>query len=270
MRQLRTITAAYKAITAAEPLLPSPDSPLPALLALRSVLSLVDETKSAIRGYRDEIIDARSLLSQETSDLRDVRRMTNSIEGRVEKLRLENAEMAERGTEGIVATVLQARQQRQIHFAHELKELVGAFNKFINDHLATLIAAEQLGGPVVGEDLSIDEEMLRSGFNKLGRVRKSKGAKSRADDGEVVMQGSGLPETTTGTESKAAGADFRKLTEELLNAWADEENRDSYIAISKESAAIRFLVRAKVAEFDPKDARRLRLLQFDAELEHNT
>lgn len=196
--------------------------------------------------------------------------MSDALERRMDKLRLEKAEMAQMGTEGTIATMLQTRQQRQTHYAKSLKGLVGAFNEFVNKHLATLIAAEQLGGPIVGDNLSIDDETLKSGFNRLGKVRKAKGANRIADDGEGAMTRMDLPETTLGTESKVAGAGFRKLTEELLNALADEENRDSYIAITNESAATRFLVRAKVAQFDPKDARKLRLMDFGAELEDDT
>ena len=192
--------------------------------------------------------------------------MTEALERRADKLRLEKAEMAQSGHEGTAAKILQARQQRQLRHAKELKGLVVAFNKFVDEHLAILIAAEQLGGPVVGDDISIDEAMLRSGFNKQGKVKKTKAAKTRADGGEMDFDEDDLYGSLHGTESKAVGAGFRKLTEELLNALADEENPDSYIAISKESAAVRFLVRAKVAQFDPKDARKLRLMDFGVEL----
>lgn len=267
VRQLRTITAAYKAVASAEPLLPSPDSPLPALLALRSALKLVDQSKISIRGYRLQIIEALSRLRQEISDLKDTRQMNSALQHRVEILGLEKAEMAQNRAEDTAAKFLQAQQQRQLRYANDLKYFVVAFNKFVNEHLATLIAAEQLGGPVVGDDTSINEEMLRSGFTKLGKVKKIKVPNKAIDEGKADIDEDDSVEAIPGTESRAAGAGFRKLTEELLNALADEDNQDSYIAIRKETAAVRFLVRAKVAQFHPMDARKLRLTDFGAELE---
>ena len=57
------------------------------------------------------------------------------------------------------------------------------------------------------------------------------------------------------------------LTESLLNAAASGGESTPYIAIDKETAAVRFLVRAKVAQFHPKDATKLALQGFDLERE---
>lgn len=40
-----------------------------------------------------------------------------------------------------------------------------------------------------------------------------------------------------------------------------------YYPLERESAASRFLVRAKVAQFHPKDAKKLRLIDFGKELD---
>ena len=264
IRQLQTITAAYKTISSTDPLLPSADSPLPALLALRSTLKLVDETKIAIRECRRQIADAHSRLRCEDADLQDARRMTVALEERAGNLRLEKGEMERNGPEGTVAKILQSRQQKISAYAKELKQLVLAFNKFIDEHLAVMIAAEQLGGPVAGEDLSINEAMLKAGFDKQGKVRNTKKGQKKAANGEMDLDDRDLDGTAPGTERKAAGAGMRRLTEELLNALADEENSESYITISKESAAVRFLIRAKIAQFHPNDSRKLRLMDFTA------
>ena len=193
--------------------------------------------------------------------------MTSALEERTEKLRQEKTEMEQAGPEGTAANILQVRQLKRLRYAKELKRLVLAFNKFIDEHLAAMIAAEQLGGPVAGDDLEIDEAMLKAGFNKQGKAKKTKAGKRKAVEVEGDSDQDDLSGAALGTEKKAAGAVFRKLTEELLNALADDENSDSYITISKESAAVRFLVRAKVAQFHPDDARKLRLMDFGADLD---
>lgn len=42
---------------------------------------------------------------------------------------------------------------------------------------------------------------------------------------------------------------------------------DPYIPMKQDTAIVRFLVRAKVAAFHPKDARRLRLVDFGSSVE---
>ena len=59
---------------------------------------------------------------------------------------------------------------------------------------------------------------------------------------------------------------MRDLLEQLLDA-AMEAGSGVYVHIQRESAASRFLVRAKVAQLHPKDAKRIRLVDFGRELD---
>ena len=265
IQQLRTITAAYQSNTSAEPVLPSADSPLPALLALRSTIRTIDETKSAVRECRVQITDAHSEFRRTEADLQDARQMTAALEERMKRLQLEKAEMENDGPEGAVTKMVQNQQQRSLQHAEELRRLLIAFNRFVDEHLAVMIAAEQLGGPTAGEDVSIDDAMLRRGFDKQGKPKKVNPSKYGANDEEMDVDNSDLNGAVVGPERKAAAAAMRKLTEELLNALADDENPESYVFISKETAAVRFLIRAKVAQFHPNDSRKLRLMDFGTE-----
>ncbi len=69
-------------------------------------------------------------------------------------------------------------------------------------------------------------------------------------------------------EKRAAAADIRELTEELLNSLVDAGGNGpgTYVELKRETAAARFLVRSKVAQFHPKDARKLRLVDFGGEI----
>ena len=42
-------------------------------------------------------------------------------------------------------------------YVKDLRSLVKAFNKFVEGHLAGMLAVEELGGPVVGDMLEVDE-----------------------------------------------------------------------------------------------------------------
>ncbi|KAL9134724.1 MAG: hypothetical protein Q9175_004088 [Cornicularia normoerica] len=273
LQQLRTVTAAYKSITPSEPLLPSPDSPLPALLALRKTLNMADQSKSAITETKDKVSKSRTYLRQEEVELRDARSITQALEVRIEKLRSENEEQSGKSAEELAKAMIEEQQQRKRHYTSALRNLVKAFNKFVDEQLAVMLAAEDLGGPVVGDLVEIDEEMLKAGFNQQGKAKKTDTenarieAKRKMRNDEIWGFEDENEHEKTGvrSEKEAALASFRSLTEDLLNAAAGDENSDSYIKISRESAAVRFLVRAKVAQFHPDDARKLRLVEFGRE-----
>ncbi|KAL2044877.1 hypothetical protein N7G274_002652 [Stereocaulon virgatum] len=273
LRQLRTITAAYRALTPAEPLLPSPNSPLPALLALRSTLNLVDQTKTSMIETTGDIDKARVRLQQEEIDLEDAKSITQALERRIQKLRLENEEQAYKSGEDVAKAMIHEQLEKRRRHMSELRKLIVAFNRFVDEQLGVMLAAEDLGGPVVGDLLGIDEEVLKAGFNQQGKAKKIKAPGStghirrKRRNEEVWGPEDETIEGDTRSEKKAAEADFRSLTEDLLNAAAGDYDSEPYIKVRRESAAVRFLVRAKVAQFHPDDARKLRLIDFGKELD---
>ena len=275
LRQLRTITAAYKSITASEPVLPLPHSPLPALLALRSTLNLIDQVKTSIRDTKYQIGTARARQSREEHNLQDARSLTQALEQRISKLQLENEDQLEESPEDMVTTLIREQQSKHKQHKTEIRRLVIAFNNFIITHLASMIAAEELGGPNVGDLFDISDAMLEAGFNAQGNPRKarlltttSEGTRKRRNE-EVWGPVDDNADAPPKNEKNAAAADFRALVEDLLNASADEDGgeEEAFVKLKRESAGVRFLVRAKIAQFHPNNARKLRLIDFGKELE---
>ena len=246
---------------------------MPALLALRKTLNTVDQAKNSIVETENKVSKSRKRLRQEEADLRDARSITQALEGRIEKLRLENEEQVEKSIEELAKTMIQEQQQRKRHYTMALRSLMKDFSNFVDERLAAMLAAEDLGGPVVGDLVEIDEEMLKAGFTQQGKAKKTDADNARAatkrklrnDEIWGSKNGDEDDETHARSEKTAAMASFRSLTEDLLNTAAGDGNPDSYIIISRESAAVRFLVRAKVAQFHPDDARKLRLVNFGRE-----
>ena len=171
--------------------------------------------------------------------------------------------------------MIREQQKRKTNLEKETGRLVRAFNKFIDQHLAGMLAAEELGGPVVGDLHEVDNETLEAGFNRQGKAKRPKttaqnhDAKRQRRIDEIWGRQSEDEDAETGerSEKEAAGTEMRALTEELLNAAAGDDTSGAYVALQRDSAAARFLVRAKVAQFHPKDARRLRLIDFARELD---
>lgn len=226
----------------------------------------------SIKKTSEDITEARASLRREENNLRDARTTTQVLEEEIETLTMEHERQSQMLPEELAKAIIQEGQQKRKNYNANLKKLVKSFNGFVDEHLAAMIAAEDLGGPVVGDVIDVGGYALEAGFN-----RQSKSKKKNAGNGMIEAQrrqrneelwGSGEEDSDKEPRSErdAAGADFRSLTEDLLNASAGDDDSDPYINIRRESAAVRFLVRAKVAEFHPDDARQLRLVDFGKEM----
>ena len=233
----------------------------------------MDQTKASILETKEDIEKAEQRLRQEEVNLNDARSITRALKERIARVQREQQEQSQKSTEDVIKGVIQEHDQQRRHYIMELRNLVKAFNRFVDQDLATMVAVEDLGGPVVGDLLEIDGDTLRTGFTQQGRPRKAKAEKTKDDakrkrrNEEIWGSEDEDMAESTRSEKDAAGASFRQLTEDLLNAAAGEVDSDPYIRISRESAAVRFLVRAKVAQFHPDDARQLRLIDFGLELD---
>ena len=237
---------------------------------------MVDQSKDAISETKHNVAKSRMRLRQEEADLSDAQSMTQALEKRIRELQSNNEQQSGKTTEDLAKTMIQVQQQRKRHYTMALRDLVQAFNKFADERLATMLAAEDLGGPVVGDSVEINEEMLRAGFSQQGKAKKTNADNARVEAKRKMRNreiwgsenGNEDEEAIVSSEKEAALGNFRSLIEDLLNAAAGDGNTDSYIKISRESAAVRFLIRAKVAQFHPDDARKLRLVDFGQEWEN--
>jgi len=269
LRQLRALSASYRSLTPKEPYLPSPDSPLPALLALRDTSSCIQETLVCIARTEVDIKQAQQRLSKEQADLQDARLMKTALDTRITRLQ-EDIEGSTRSSPHQRARdMIRALNARIAHYDSETGTLIKAFNTFVDDHLAAMLAIEELGGPVVGDLQDIDETMLETGYNSQGKSKKARSILNEDKRQRRIDQIWGTNPMGNGgeeawTEKSAAAAEMRELTEQLLNSLveADGKGPGAYVELQRESAAARFLVRSKVAQFHPKDSRKLRLVDF--------
>ena len=240
---------------------------------MRSTLNLVDQTKASISEIKESIEMTKQRLQQEQADVEDARSINRALRERIEKAQREHEEQLGKTNEDVIKGMIQEQHQKRRHYTVELRNLVKAFNSFVDHYLAAMLAAEDLGGPVVGDLLEVDEDTLKAGFTQQGKPKKARADRSK-EDTERKRRNEGIwgsededMADSTRSEKDAAGTSLRELTEDLLNAAAGDDESDPYIRISRESAAVRFLVRAKVAQFHPDDARQLRLIDFGLQLD---
>ncbi|KAL2065161.1 hypothetical protein VTL71DRAFT_4302 [Oculimacula yallundae] len=272
LQQLNTLKSAYESLTPSQPWLPPRDSLVPGLLALRLSDRVINETEAAIARKEIQLKDTQQQLEIEQGDLNDAKLMRAEMEGRISTLEEQINRRTQQSPDQIAKEMIRATKKRKSNYDAATGKLVKAFNAFIDDHLAAMLAMEELGGPIVGEIADVDEEMLESGFSTQGKPKKAKPSEDNRQRRIDQIWGPRMTHDDAKEpwdEKSAAAAEMRDLTEVLLNSLVDTEGNGpgAYVDLQRESAAARFLVRSRVAQFHPKDARKLRLIDFGGEID---
>ena len=274
MVSLDVMKTAYQDAAKAEPFLPFPGSVLPALLAMRKTHQIIVESRAYLDSQKVTLEKTKKRLEIEQANLNDQKLLQKALQDRIESLRNGLESRMEMTPEQVAKEKLDETKRKKRDFDKDTSKLLKGLNKFIDDHLGAMLAAEDLGGPVVGDMMDIDTDDLALGFSAQGKLKKSKPQtdqdkrQRRIDDiwGEPAHRDQSKAQND---EAAAAGAEMRELMEELLNSLMESggDSSAAYVRIPRESAATRFLVRSKVAQFHPKDATRLRLVDFGRELD---
>lgn len=280
--QARVIKAAVDDVTGSNPFLPSPTSLLPALLALRKTHKTILESKAYLASQQAGHEEVSRRLEADQARLLDQNLLRDALQARIRSLRDELEANVDVSPEDGARERLEELQRKKRGYDRETSKLMKLLRGFMDGTLAPMLAAEELGGPVVGELMDVDGDDLAGGFSSQGKPKRAKdgpdkdGKRQRRIDeiwGQARDWGEGPDDTGTGAghrdEAEAAATEMRLLTEELLNTYsaAKGDTQASYVQLPKESAVARFLVRSKVAQFHPKDATRLQLIDFGRELE---
>ncbi|KAL6707381.1 hypothetical protein ACN47E_004160 [Coniothyrium glycines] len=275
LKQLTAVKDAYQRLKPTATYLPSPDSVLPALLASRTLQQNVQGSKQALATTQQRNTDAETSLRREEANLQDAKLLTQAMEKRITRLQAQHEDRSQKTPTQLAREVIVARRAQKDKFDEEMQRLGGAMNEFINDYLSSMLAAEELGGPVVGDMLAVEDETLASGFTKKGRPKSSKkpvsdkSRQQRIDQiwGSVAGAAVTVEEEEPPTEAEAADAEMRQLLSNLFATLNGPGGGKAYFQLERDSAASRFLVRANIAQFHPRDARRLRLIDFGRELD---
>lgn len=269
---------AYDELSTQTPFLPYPYSVLPALIALRKTHQTAVETRAYLVDHEGLVEKGRKQLQAELSNLRDQQALSQSLQNRIQTLRdgLEN--QMDMGSEDVARERIAKLRQKKKTYDKDTSVLLKALRQFIDDHLGSMLAAEDLGGPVVGDMMDIDNDNLVAGFSSQGKPKQVKENQNQNQDkrqrriDEIWGQNQELNDKAdkeSRNEAAAAGIEMKVLTETLLNSLMDSDgdNSAAYVQLQKETAAARFLVRSKVAQFHPKDSTKLRLIDFGRELD---
>jgi hypothetical protein len=270
LKQLLAVKNAYTRLKPATPFLPPKSSILPALLAARTLQSNIHGTKEAITSTQGQITKAEGLLRREDANLHDANLITKAMEDRIERLRAQHEDRSQKTPAQLAKELIAAKREQQRDCDRKFNELSEAFHEFISEILSPMLAAEELGGPVVGDMPEVEDATLAVGFTKKGKAKSTKRAPSdslRQRKIDEIWGDKAVDDGEQLTEAEAADNEMRKLIEGLFATLTGPGGGKAYYELERDSAASRFLVRAKIAQFHPKDAKKLRLIDFGRELD---
>ena len=232
---------------------------------------VITDLRTSITAIARELNDDRERLKLEETNLRDADVIRAGLKARIEGLRIEGGGKRDKDKEKevdeqkLAKEIMQQLRRRSVEMEKGTENMKAALKKFINERLAAMLAAEDLGGPTVGDQLDISDAVLETGYTAHGKERKPRSkANNEMEGGQRRIDGyfegdSARPRN----KREAAGAEMHKLMDDLLHA---ANTSSSYIELERDSPSSRFLVKAKIAQYHPRDSRRLRLIDVASEI----
>lgn len=193
LRRLKAEKEAYDLGFQAIDYLPGRDSPLNILLAYRNVVRVIERTKVAIPIVNERLRLVQAQIKAEEGNLKEQNKLTEALRKRIGELE-EEEQRIEVGV--LHDDAIKAMDKKRKELLKRTSKLLRELLVFLKDGgLARMLAAEDMGGPVVGEDLEVT---LETGFDKRGKARKGD---RRIDEmwgqGEVGLEESMVEEFKT-------------------------------------------------------------------------
>ncbi|KAM3435711.1 hypothetical protein MY4824_004727 [Beauveria thailandica] len=282
--QVQVITAALDQVTNAEPFVPIVGSLLPSLVAMRKTHAVVAGSNALVAEQTKSHEAQRKQLEADRAALKDQNLIHEALTARIASLQEELNTNADVAPGDAVSEKRAELKQKAKDYSRRKRQLMIDLLAFMERELAPLLVAEEMGGPVVGDLMDVDARDLAAGFTAQGKLRKTGRSDAGRDKGQrrideiwgTSRDSAGGRRATVDDQRRrplndveAAAEEMRWLTEQLLNKMTEAagNTEDAYVTIGRESAAVRFLIRSKVAQYHPRDISRIKLIDFGRELE---
>ncbi|KAI6249819.1 hypothetical protein HI914_01601 [Erysiphe necator] len=267
-RQLRCLTETFKSLDATRLCLSTSDFLLPDLLAKGVTAQIISETKLAISQLELLVQNVKNCIEREKVNLQDTKLIQAELVSRIASLRDEAELYQHKSPETLAQEKIRELEKQKRNYESETSHLIEALYSFVDENLASMLVVEELGGPVVGQMMTVDEKIFESGFTNHGKVKKTKFSEDKRQGRINHIWGSSSQEKENWDEKSAAASEIKELIEKLLNNVInlDEHHPNNYIKLRRESAVARLMIRSKVAQYHPKDASKLRLIEFGTEI----
>ncbi|KAK6539660.1 hypothetical protein TWF694_009865 [Orbilia ellipsospora] len=248
------------------PWLPEEESGLNTLLAVRGVLRVIEESRKRRSDAERRVEEMKKVIQREQGWIATAQEMEEELKrriGELEKVDGVNESDAKRDKRKIAEF---EKSRRDMEKMGDI--LMRELGKFIKSRLGVMIAVEEAGGPVVGSELDVEKlkQYLDVEAGSTGRKNKAAKARERGQKRLDEIWGGGDEDGGSLDPEKRAGDELLDLVEAMMNTMLEDDSH-GYTKLTRESAASRFLVRSFVATLHPKDAMRIRLLDFAGKIE---
>ncbi|KAK6351400.1 hypothetical protein TWF718_004560 [Orbilia javanica] len=250
------------------PWLPEDDSAINTLLTLRSVLKVIEANRKGVMDGERKVEEMKKAVRREQGWVATAQEIENELERKIYEL--EGINRLPEPTKRRERKQIEAYENETKDMARVSARLTKELRKFVKDRLGAAIAVEEAGGPVTGSKLNVVELRdyldIEGGDGKPGRRTKAVKAKERGQKRLDEIWGSRDEEGVTVSPEEKAGEELLELIEKLVNTMLNEDPH-AYTSLTRESAASRYLVRSFVATLHPKDALRIRLIDFGGKID---
>ena len=269
MSQVQRAKRAYDSLLSSENELPTPGTPLPPLLTIEEISRLIKESKVSVSMTAERLSTNRQRLKAEEANLQDGQAIRRGLEERITKIQSEKSKKQEKTPSQLAQEFIEQKQQKNEELNQDVEDMKSSLHKFVDEQLAAMLAAEDLGGPIVGDAIDIPDTIIEAGYTSHGKPKKPKASNAvDQDDGQQRIDGFVRRRSRPDNDQQASPTNKREAAAAEMHALLDSlvEAGTSYINFPRDSAASRFLVRAKIVQFHPRDARRVRLIDFGRSL----
>ncbi|EWC46744.1 hypothetical protein DRE_03989 [Drechslerella stenobrocha 248] len=250
------------------PWLPEEDSGLNTLLAVRTVLRIIEESRKEITETERRVEETKQVVRREQGWVATAVEIEKQLKRRIAEL--EKVSQSDVSQEARDKMKLREYEETRKETEAVSRKLANELGEFVRENLGVMLAVEEAGGPVVGSELDIEELKQYLSIEEGSSTKKGKAAKARERGqkrlDELWGGGGGEDGKETTSAGDKAGEELLGLVETMLNKML-EDDPHAYTKLSRDSAASRFLIRSFVATLHPKDAMRIRLLDFAGKLE---
>lgn len=255
---------------------------------MRKTHDVITQSNSLVAEQATSHEAAKKQLEADRAALKDQNLIHEALVARIQSLQQEvsaNSDVTHRDAVNEKRAELERKAK---DYQKRKRQLMRDLLAFMERELAPLLVAEEMGGPVVGDLMDVDAHDLEAGFTAQGKLRKTGKGDGGRDKGqrrideiwgnarEARQDADGRAGAERSNQRRrplndveAAAEEMRWLTEQLLNKMTEAagNTEDAYVTIGRESAAVRFLIRSKVAQYHPRDISRIKLIDFGRELE---
>ena len=261
------------------------------MLALRTVKQTITNTRKAIQRTRKEVAYAEDELIRERALHQHAQELGTALKARITRI---NKTIGDRHTSNgsnekeecervriNLFAILDLRETRCVAIRQEIQYIKKAIKMFIWNRLPHILLAEKLRGPIVEQEpvIRVEDEGGTTGGYEGGdklfaarQPRKQDDSESKESQNRIGVtwdregDNNDISDYKSTSREEQIASEMEQLIGNLVETLCSG-NTNLFVTLSRDSPQARYLVNARVAEYNPEDATQLRLVDFGQPME---